>query len=1302
MHRIVPELIIENYRAGCFSGEFPAVGMFLDLSGFSTMTDTLVQHGQHGAEVLAGLMHGVFDPLVESIFEYGGKIVGFAGDGIMALYPIETDARTTALRAMTSAYVIQKRFEENPTRQTVYGEFSIFAKIGLGSGSVSWGILSSETCDQATYYFRGTAVDEPAHAEHHAKAGDILLTQSFYQLLQEDIEALPLASHWRFRNFYRDFPEPQPTTFPPVDLEIARLFMPEEVITEDVHGEFRQVVNLFIRFPDLSETQLDAMMRKVFELRNKYGGLLSRMDFGDKGCNMLILWGAPVAYGNDIGRALNFLLDLKSAVDFPITAGVTYYISHAGYLGSSLYEDYTCYGWGVNLASRFMMSAPVGEIWVDDRIARRVSNWFEIEFLNSQSFKGFAAQQKVYVLYRHKPTAEPSYQGELVGRELEFDQLAGFLEPIWQNKFAGLLLVSGDAGIGKGRLVHEARSSKQFEGKTVLWTVCQADQIQRQSFNPLRSWLLRYFGISAGQSSEERKQSFDGKLDELIHATTDEELARELERTRSILGSLIDLYWPDSLYEQLDPEGRYNNTFLALIAVLKAESLRRPVILFIEDLQFIDQDTKSLLARLKRSILAAEGAFPIAMIVTSRQQGASLEKGLIDARILLRGLSDEALTHFIETLLGGPVAPELVSLVMDRSEGNPYFAEQIIRYLQEENLLETGRTGWTVVKTLDEDFVPGDVRAVLVARLDQLARGVRESVQTASVWGRQFELPLLVHMLRDDKHVFQNVVEAEKASIWSPLDEARYLFSHGLLRDAAYEMQMQARRRELHALAVDALEHLYGDISNRYAEIAHHAKYAELGSKAQKYYMLAGKTAADLYQNYQAIEYYKRALAFTPLNDLQTQFDVLIERVELFNRIGNRAGQLKDLETLEILARQLTDQKLLVRVKIHQARYCFTIGDYPSTIEYSQQVVSISKELNEAELSLGVYVVWSQALFRLGQLEEAQEYGMEGLELARKSGKRVEVGRSLSSLGLIALELKVSRMAQLYLEEAVAIARETKERTLQSRAIANLANWAANMQRDYPMARAYYQQAYTLAVELGDRYQQGISIGNIGWVSGMLGDFNAAQKYYEQALIIAREIGNLNYETLTLMNLSGMAEVQGNAREAVQYAREAIALSRRTADKPGEAWSYLYLGHAFSLMGQYEDAKIAFEQALNFRRELRQPALATEPMAGLIQVALHKKDFPFANRLTEELMGYLAEGGTLEGTEEPLRVYLACYNTLDKIGDPRSAKVLEAAMNLLEAQVSKIHDEQSRRMYIENFPWRRKLEEIWRSRKGAS
>lgn len=1296
MHRVVPELIVENFRAGRHSGEFEAVGMFLDLSGFSTMTDTLMQHGQHGAEVLAGLMHRVFDPLVESIFHHGGKIVGFAGDGIMALYPVEVDARSTALRALTSAYVIHKRFEENPTRQTVYGAFSIYAKIGLGNGAVSWGILCSPNCEQATYYFRGTAVDEAAHAEHHARPGDIVLTKSIYELLQDRIATRPFGSHWRFRDFHVEMPDPEPVTLPPVDLDIARRFMPEEVIAHDVRGEFRQVVNLFMRFPDLSDSQLDDMMLKVFELRNKYGGLLSRMDFGDKGCNMLILWGAPVAYGNDIGRALNFLLDLEAAVDFPMTAGVTYYISHAGYLGSSMYEDYTCYGWGVNLASRFMMSAPVGEIWVDERIARRVSNWFEIEFLNSQSFKGFAAPQKVHVLHRHKQTAEPTYQGELIGREQEFAELARFIEPLWENKFAGLLLVSGDAGIGKGRLVHELRSSKQFEGRTVLWAVCQADQIQRQSFNPLRSWLVRYFGISAAQSLTERKQSFDRKLDELLGITADAHLARELDRTRSVLGALLDLSWPDSLYEQLDPEGRYNNTFLALIALLKAESLRRPVILFIEDLQFVDQDTKDFLARLKRAVLAGTRAFPIALIVTSRRQGASLEKDLIDAKLVLGGLLPEALGHLLETLLGGGVAPELVSLVMERSEGNPYFAEQMIRYLQEESLIESGKLGWTLTKTLDDHFLPGDVRAVLVARLDQLVRGVRESVQTASVLGRQFEIPLLTHMLREDESVYRHVEEAEKAAIWSPLDEVHYLFSHGLLRDAAYEMQMQARRKELHALAVDALEHLYGEVKNRYAELAHHAKYAELGTKAQKYYLLAGKVAADSYQNHQAVDYYKRALAFTPLDDLHTQFDILIERVELFNRIANRTAQLKDLETLEILARQLNDEQCLMKVDMLFAHYYIAISDYAAVVRRSEHVMELSRLVEAPEAVLDTYRVWPLALLRQGKLKEAMEIAQEGRKLAQSRRELSKEGYILTAMGLIAIEQKDPSIGHTYFEQALGIAKENKDRRLESIILGNLGNLAGVM--DYGSAREYYEAGYVLIHERGERSAECAVLGNLGWISGLMADFPTARSYLERSLALSREIGNPYLETNALINLSAIASAMKDAQSSLLYANEALVLSRNANDRSSEAWSLLYGGHAYLLLKDFRQAEESFRRSIAIRDELGQPSLRTEPGAGLIETLLLTENHEIAMLETEKILLFLQNGGTLEGTEEPLRVYHACYLALETTKDPRARALLHAAVQLLEAQVSKLRDEGSRQRFVENVSWRAAIRQAWHER----
>jgi predicted ATPase len=143
--------------------------------------------------------------------------------------------------------------------------------------------------------------------------------------------------------------------------------------------------------------------------------------------------------------------------------------------------------------------------------------------------------------------------------------------------------------------------------------VCESDQILRQSFNPLRGGLLRYFDILPDQSPEERKQFFHSKLEDLLISIPDQDVARELDRTRSLLAALVDVYWPDSLFEQLDAEGRYNNTFLALIALLKAESLRQPVVLFLEDLQFTDNDTRDFLPRLKRSIWLRRELIPLGL-----------------------------------------------------------------------------------------------------------------------------------------------------------------------------------------------------------------------------------------------------------------------------------------------------------------------------------------------------------------------------------------------------------------------------------------------------------------------------------------------------------------------------------------------------------------------------------------------------------------------------------------------------------------------------------------------------------------
>ncbi len=248
---------------------------------------------------------------------------------------------------------------------------------------------------------------------------------------------------------------------------------------------------------------------------------------------------------------------------------------------------------------------------MDDRIraaGMRIDSSWSLSV--SSASRGSLPHQRVHRLKSYNREMEVIYMGEMIGRERELARLDKFVEPLWKHEFAGVLLILGDAGIGKGRLVQAFRSSRLFEDQNATWAICQSEQILRQSFNPFRSWLFHYFQLNSSQNETERRQSFDARINELIAALPGSEIGRELDRLRSMLGALVDIFWTDSLYEQSDAEARYNSTLLALITLIKTESLRQPFIIFVEDVQFIDEDSMNFLPLLRRSLLASEQRLP--------------------------------------------------------------------------------------------------------------------------------------------------------------------------------------------------------------------------------------------------------------------------------------------------------------------------------------------------------------------------------------------------------------------------------------------------------------------------------------------------------------------------------------------------------------------------------------------------------------------------------------------------------------------------------------------------------------------
>lgn len=1351
MHILTPPQILERLQAGEASGRFPAVVLFVDTSGFTPLTVRLTEHERAGAEVLANILLAVFAPLVESIYAYGGLVGGFAGDAFKAIFPGAEEE--VYLRALAAAQSIRQRMADQPHQQTPYGVFDFTVRTSMADGEVTWSIWSGAAAEMQTqshaYAFAGPAIDDAVQGEQYADAGGLVITRRIQDRLSAALPAAlavtPVAANEEYRKLHildpTLLPAPGPVAQPDdPPLELAQMFYPADLLNLAAQGEFRYVVSLFLSVQTLPEPDSpNPLMPALFRLLHQYGGYLcrvGRIGARDEGGTFLLFWGAPTGHENDVVRALNFVLDLRDQSEAPLRAGITFQRSYAGFVGSPLREEYTCYGAGVNLAARQMVAAGWGDIWLDAETARRATG-FDMALAGQMRFKGFEAEQPVFALRGRSEQAATTHQAALIGRGEEFAQLLTLLQPATSERRADLVVVVGEAGIGKSRLLYEARRHLTQPDATataatepaVQWLHCPTDEILRQPLNPFRYALRTYFGQSPTQTERENKARFDQTLDALIAQTADPALQQELARTRSFLGALVDLFWEDSLYAQVAPQLRFENTFGALRALFLAESHRQPLIVEIEDLQWLDMESHQFLQRL----LAGIAEHPLLVVATSREEpaGDRLGENVRIHLLPLSALSSAEVARLAEQRLGQRVAPALVELVQSRSEGNPFFAEQLLLYLQEQQLLVATAAGLAPTAT---ELLPDAVQALLVARLDQLEQVVKEVVQTASVLGREFEVSILSRMLRNAPEVLASLHVAEDEAIWTALTELRYLFRHTLLREAAYEMQLRARLRTLHRLAAECIEQVYAaDLAPHYADLAYHYQQALVPAQECHFASLAGERAAEQFANADAVRFFTRALELTPADDHAGRYDLLAARVRVLQTQGNRTAEREDVEQMVALAAALDDPIRQARAALAEAEYAEATSDFPAAVAAARRALDYAVAGGDACLQANAHEHQARKFWRLGQYSDALAHAQEAYTLAHTHGFREEeanarvtlgitrwymgdypaatehfehslpiyeeVGKRfgqapvLNNLGLIAQNLGDHAAALRYFDAALTIYHETGDRLRQG---IGRTNAGISYQRlgQYERALQYQQEALAIFRELNDRFGIMVVQGNLGAIAIDLGDDELARTYVTASLELARAIGSLGYASLPGAILAEIDIRQGGGEEAYERLQRALESARTVGYRENESKILSKVGRAALTLGRLEEAAAAYEGALAIRTELQQPTQQMEARAGLADVALAQGDPARALSQVEPILAYL-ESGSLEGVLDPFAIYLTVYETLRANNDERATQVLATAHEQLQQRAAQIGDEAMRRAYLEKVASHRRLVEAF-------
>ena len=1235
-------------------------------------------------------MRTLFSPLVASVYAHDGYIVGFAGDAFTAVFPSNPNhnnaALESAINALAGAWEIQTYLQTHDQYSTEYGVFQIGAKIGLSFGEIEWGILQAKESKRATFFYKGDAIQASSNGEQVASRKEIICDRPFYTVTKEQIEAEPRGDFFVVTAVETPLPPQKLVQYKNQSPELMSHFFPEQLITQSISGEFRQILNLFINIKGTpAPEELAAFMETVFTLQDRYGGLLNRIDFGDKGCHLLFFWGAPSSYENDISRVLGFVQDLQQHSTLVMRMGITYRIAHAGFIGSELHEEYTCYGRGVNLAARFMTSAAWGQIWVDGEIAERTGHLFQFEYLGPNHFKGFTDTQDVFQLNGRRQIAQaPFYQGRLVGREAEMAQLQTFAEPMLNGRFAGVVLISGEAGIGKSRLIYEyLEQSDIFEDAEVF--LCQTDEIVRQSLNPFRYWLRDFFNQSSTAVESENKANFDRILNNVINEIVGDALKSELDRTRSFLGALLGLHWPDSLYEQLEPQLRFENILNALKALIKAESTQKPIIIQIEDAHWMDEDSWHFLKRLTRNI----ENIPLAIIITTREAFPEnvREPEVPFTEIHLSTLPIDAAKQLVQEKTGDEPPEQFLEWLMQRTEGNPFFVEQMILYLEENNIVINSEKQLDLLKT--GNLLPTDVRSVLTARLDQLPLAVKEAIQTASVLGREFDKPVLAEMLNNDPKVNQTLKIGTDESIWILLSQIRYLFRHMLLRDAAYEMQVQTRLKTLHKQAATAFETIYQtDLTPYYGQIAYHYDQAMITVKAVDYYERAADQARESYRNEEALDQYNRALTLTKLPNFERRFRLFLGKEAILNWLGRREEQEEVLNQLNTLLDDSEDISQQSEVHLRHAAYALATNQYDKAIEAAKASADTAVVISDILAEARAYHRWGRAYWQQGKFQNALPYINKALQLSREQKSPIEEAKNLYDLSVVHFYENKYQLAINFLELAQTLYELEND---QSGVISCqlLKGIILSNSGKYVLAQETNQNVLKIARELGWRYAEARALMVIGNTSLELGAYFHAENSLEEAIIVYKEIGDWAGLASSLDSLGLISFFLGNYKKANSYFIESTDINERIQQLSLLAYALTHQGYCLIELNNHLQAQAVLKKALQIRQELDMPNLRIDPLAALAFSAASTNDTNAASKHITFILEWLDKHSS-EGIEFPALVYLTCFKSLKLLGkeyEISANEILEIGYRHIQERAKAIEDPVISNQYLNNVPY---------------
>ncbi len=996
------------------------------------------------------------------------------------------------------------------------------------------------------------------------------------------------------------------------------------------------------------------------------------------GDSLLAVFGADGAHENDAENAVHAGLAILAEAKL-VAAQVKAEHGHDGFdvrvgissgpvlLGGGVDEEGSIRGITVNTAARMEQTAPTGALRISHEAYRHVRGVFDVVEQPPIEVKGIGTPLRNYLVQRAKPRAFriasrgiEGVESHMIGRDVELKRLTEAIDEVTEDCTLAVITVIGDAGIGKSRLIHEFSGWMELQTQRVWIFRGRADTHgELVPYGVVRDLFCWRFQIDDSDPLPEARRKLVTALEPAFGDGAGERAA--------LIGHLIGLDFSGSPFISGiigDPKQIRDRAFHAAAQYLRHMGERQSVVMLLEDLHWADEGSLDFVNHI------AQTCRDVPMLILCAARPSLFERRPLwgsgqeqHERVELTPLNRRASRELANALLQKIAEPPAVlrELITAGAEGNPYYMEELTKMLIDDGVIVTGSDQWTVVPDrLASVNVPPTLVGVLQARVDALPVAEKLALQCASVVGHVFwdgataviepksieELPGL--MARE-------LVHGRETTTFDGAHE--FVFKHHLLQQVTYDSVLKRHRREQHRLVAEWLVAQSGErIADHYAAIAgHFEKAGDVGS-ATRYLQLAGEDAVKAYANEAALDHLGRALTLAPTDDHALRFGLLMCRVEVLYRIGARDRQLADCETLMELADTLDDDVRRARATAQLARHALSMAEYPKAALLGSRGVALAEKSGEPDAGLNAHLIWLGALRAMGDQDEALTQAERHLASAESLGNVQACLRVLNVMGGLSTD-----------------------------------------QGRYGVAREHYKRSLELSRQIGNRVAEANALASLGDAMRCFGLYDEAIELGEGAARIYREVGFTRFEGLTQMNIATALRLKGDATRALEYAMLGLEMVRETRNADLQAAGASVAGEVHFALGRLDEAAAFYHSAVEMFRQVRRDNMAIESLAGVARVAWAAGDRVAARTHVDDIVGHLDGGGTVEGTEDPMSIYLTCYRVMADTDIAKASEILAAGHALLEKRAALI-DGPERDDFLTRVPSHRALREAFDGR----